>query len=58
MRSLTLLACAAVAAAVFVMGAPRPQAQSFSAPAGSVDAPNPDVPLYFEAASLKPRRRA
>ena len=43
MRYLTLLAGAAIAAA-----------QSFSAPAGNVDAPNPEVPLYFEAASLKP----
>ena len=54
MRYLTPLAAAAIAAAVFVVAAPRPRAQSFSAPAGSVDAPNPDVPLYFEAASLKP----
>jgi uncharacterized protein (TIGR03435 family) len=54
MRCLTLLAGAALALAVFLVGAPRPQAQSFSAPAGSVDAPNPDVPLYFEAASVKP----
>src|SRR5262245_60814006 len=54
MRSLTLLAAAAIAAAVFMVAAPRPQAQGFSAPAGAVDAPNPDVPLYFEAASLKP----
>lgn len=50
---MTVLAGVAIAIAVFV-AAPRPQAQSFSAPAGSVDAPNPDVPLYFEAASLKP----
>ena len=54
MRSLTLVAAAAIAAAVFVVAARRPQAQSFSAPAGSVEAPNPEVPLYFEAASLKP----
>jgi len=29
-------------------------AQSFSAPAGTVPAPDPNVPLYFEAASVKP----
>jgi len=31
-----------------------PFAQSFSAPAGSVRAPDPNVPLYFEAATIKP----
>jgi hypothetical protein len=55
MRSLTSCGfAAAIAAAVFVVAARRPQAQSFSAPAGSVGRPNPDVPLSFEAASLKP----
>ena len=34
--------------------APRPQAQTFTAPAGGVDAPDPNVPLFFEAASVKP----
>jgi uncharacterized protein (TIGR03435 family) len=53
MRFLTFLAGAAVAVVVFV-AAPRPHAQSFSAPAGTVDAPDPNLPLYFEAASLKP----
>ena len=55
MRYLTFVAGAAVAVVVFV-SAPRPQAQGFSfgAPAGNVDAPNPDVPLSFEAASVKP----
>jgi uncharacterized protein (TIGR03435 family) len=55
MRYLTFVAGAVIAAAVFV-SAPRPhaQAQSFSAAAGNVDAPNPEVPLYFEAASVKP----
>jgi uncharacterized protein (TIGR03435 family) len=54
MRYLTLVAGAVVAVTVLAVTAPRPQAQSFSAPAGSVDAPDPTVPLYFEAASVKP----
>jgi uncharacterized protein (TIGR03435 family) len=55
MRYLMLLAGAAVAAAVFVISTPAPRAQvGFSAPAGNVDAPDPNVPLYFEAASVKP----
>jgi uncharacterized protein (TIGR03435 family) len=52
-RYLTLIAGAAMAVSVFA-AAPRPQAQSFNATAGNVDAPDPNVPLYFEAASLKP----
>lgn len=56
MRSLMLLAGAAVAAAVFALSTPGPRAQglNFGAPAGNVDAPDPNVPLYFEAASVKP----
>jgi uncharacterized protein (TIGR03435 family) len=54
MRYLTLLAGAFLAVGVFVIGAPRPQAQTFTAPAGGVDAPDPNVPLFFEAASVKP----
>jgi len=54
MRYVTVVAGAAIAVAVFLVGAPRPQAQSFAAPAGGVDAPDPNVPLYFEAASVKP----
>jgi uncharacterized protein (TIGR03435 family) len=49
-----LLATAGVAITLMVLTAPRPQAQSFNAPAGSVPAPDPNVPLYFEAASIKP----
>jgi hypothetical protein len=49
-----LLACAAAMMALAVLTAPRPQAQSFGAPAGTVPAPDPNVPLYFEAASIKP----
>jgi uncharacterized protein (TIGR03435 family) len=40
--------------AVAILSAPRPVAQSFAAPAGTVAAPDPNVPLYFEAASIKP----
>lgn len=54
MRYLTPVAAAAAVAVAIFVAASRPQAQSFSAPAGNVDAPNPDVPLYFEAASIKP----
>ena len=52
-RYLTSIAAVAIAAATFLT-APRPLAQGFSAPAGSVDAPDPNVPLSFEAASVKP----
>ena len=54
MRYLTYAAAALAVAVTAFVTAPRPQAQSFSAPAGSVDAPDPNVPLYFEAASVKP----
>ena len=53
MRNLMLLAGTAVVIALVVMTAPRPQAQSFNAAAGTVPAPDPNVPLYFEAASVK-----
>jgi uncharacterized protein (TIGR03435 family) len=36
-----------------LLGAARPGAQSFSAPAGLVAAPDPKIPLSFEAASVK-----
>jgi hypothetical protein len=48
MRTVLLL-CAAVA----TLGAPL-SAQSFSTAAGTVPAPDPNIPLYFEAASVKP----
>ena len=53
MRNL-ILASAAVVLGLVVLGAPRPLAQSFAAPAGTVPAPDPNIPLYFEAASVKP----
>jgi uncharacterized protein (TIGR03435 family) len=52
MRKVCLLVCVAIAGAV--LAAPRPQAQSFTSPMGSIPAPDPNIPLYFEAASVKP----
>src|ERR1044071_2057913 len=52
MRYVPFVAAAVVALAVFT-AAPHPQAQSFNAPVG-VDAPDPNVPLYFAAASINP----
>lgn len=54
MRKLMLSGATAAVIALAVLAAPRPQAQSFSAPAGNVPAPDPNVPLHFEAASVKP----
>ena len=54
MRRLMLLAATAAAIAFVLLTAQRPHAQSFSAPAGTVPAPDPNIPLYFEAASVKP----
>jgi len=52
MRAVMLLGATAIAAAM--MASPAPRAQSFNAPAGTVPAPDPNVPLAFEAASVKP----
>ena len=52
MRAMMLLFTAA--AAVAVLSAPRSSAQSFTTAAGTVPAPDPNIPLYFEAASVKP----
>ncbi|HLG54387.1 MAG TPA: TIGR03435 family protein [Vicinamibacterales bacterium] len=54
MRNLMILAGVAMAIAFAVLTAPRPLAQSFTAPAGTVPAPDPNIPLYFEAASIRP----
>jgi uncharacterized protein (TIGR03435 family) len=54
MRHVMLVCGVVLAVGLAVFTAPRPQAQSFGAPAGSVPAPDPSVPLYFEAASVKP----
>jgi uncharacterized protein (TIGR03435 family) len=54
MRKLMLLSGTGLAIALAVQSAPQPQAQSFNAPAGSVPAPDPNIPLSFEAASVKP----
>ena len=52
MRTVMLLGVTAIAAAI--LAAPAPRAQSFNAPAGTVPAPDPNIPLSFEAASVKP----
>jgi len=52
MRTLVLVGATAVAVAI--LSAPKPRAQSFAAPAGTVPAPDPNIPLSFEAASVKP----
>jgi len=54
MRRVMMLIGSAAAFVLMTLGAARPEAQSFSAPAGAVPAPDPNVPLYFEAASVKP----
>ena len=54
MRKLMLLSGTATAIALIALMTPQPHAQSFGAPAGTVPAPDPNVPLYFEAASVKP----
>src|SRR6476659_3196962 len=53
LRTLTVMSCLTVALAALLAAAGL-RAQSFSAPAGSVPAPDPNVPLYFEAATIKP----
>jgi uncharacterized protein (TIGR03435 family) len=57
MRKLMLLTGVALSIALAVVTAPQPRAQSFNAPAGTVAAPDPNIPLYFEAASVKPSDR-
>ena len=54
MRSAALVFVAVMTPLALVLNVPRPLAQSFSAPAGTVPAPDPNVPLYFEAASVRP----
>ena len=54
MRKLMLLSGTAMAIAIAALTAPQPHAQSFNAPAGTVPAPDPNTPLHFEAASVKP----
>jgi uncharacterized protein (TIGR03435 family) len=56
MRHLKATAVGVIGGLLIVLSAPRPVAQSFSfaAPAGAVPAPDPTVPLNFEAASIKP----
>jgi uncharacterized protein (TIGR03435 family) len=54
MRKLMLLSGTAMAIALVALTTTLPHAQSFGAPAGTVPAPDPNIPLYFEAASVKP----
>ena len=54
MRHVMLACCTATVIAGAVFTAPRPLAQNFGAPAGTVAAPDPNIPLYFEVASVKP----
>jgi uncharacterized protein (TIGR03435 family) len=49
LRTLTAVACLAVALAALLMAA-RPRAQSVNSPG---PAPDPNIPVYFEAASIK-----
>jgi len=53
MKKVILLAGVAAAVAVAVLSS-RPLAQTFTTAAGTVPAPDPNIPLYFEAASVKP----
>jgi uncharacterized protein (TIGR03435 family) len=57
-RKVLLIAASAVGMVLLLLTAARPGAQSFAAPAGLVPAPDPNVPLYFEAASVKPSNPA
>jgi uncharacterized protein (TIGR03435 family) len=54
MRKLVSAVGAVAAIAIAVLGSPRSLAQTITAPAGTVPAPDPNVPLHFEAASIKP----
>src|SRR5687767_2054819 len=52
------VAAASVVAGAFILGtSPRPAAQSFTLPLGArADAPDPNIPIYFEVASVKPNK--
>ena len=52
------VAAAAVVAGAFIFGtSPRPAAQSFGLPPGArAEAPDPNVPLHFEVASVRPNK--
>ena len=54
MHKVMITTGAAGAIALLSFSGARPLAQSFAAPAGVVRAPDPNIPLYFEAASVKP----
>lgn len=52
------LAAASLLAGALILGtSPRPAAQSFGLPPGArAEAPDPNVPIYFEVASVKPNK--
>jgi uncharacterized protein (TIGR03435 family) len=57
MRKAMLVAAIAAPLALAVLTAPRTAAQTFQIPPGArAEAPDPNVPLYFEAASVKPNK--
>ncbi len=56
-RRLLSTAALLIPAAMVLAGAPRPAAQNFQIPPGArAEAPDPNIPLYFEAASVKPNK--
>src|SRR5687768_11489482 len=56
-RRLTVAAATAVACALVLGTAPHPAAQNFGLPPGArADAPDPNVPIFFEVASVKPNK--
>jgi uncharacterized protein (TIGR03435 family) len=56
-KPLAVAAAAALAGALILGTAARPAAQNFGLPPGArADAPDPNVPIYFEVASVKPNK--
>ena len=56
-RRLPLAAAAALASALMLGTAPLPAAQNFGLPPGArAEAPDPNVPIYFEVSSVKPNK--
>jgi hypothetical protein len=52
-----LVAVIAAPLALAVLTAPRPAAQNSQIPPGArAEAPDPNIPLYFEAASVRPNK--
>lgn len=56
-RPLSVAAATAVVCALFLGTAPHPAAQNFGLPPGArAEAPDPNVPIFFEVASVKPNK--